>query len=129
MRCNTKYFNKKFCSEISLEELIPKINSLRDEVSDRAILRAIHFFEENKRVKKQIHALNKNDFKEFLRLVNESGNSSYKYLQNIYSPHHVEDQDVSLALALSDIFIKEKGKGACRGSRRRICGDNTSILT
>jgi galactokinase len=109
-----KYFNKKFCSEISLEQLLHKINSLRDKVSDRAILRAIHFFEENKRVEKQIDALNKNDFKEFLRLVNESGNSSYKYLQNIYSPHNVEEQEVSLALALSDIFIKEKGKGACR---------------
>jgi galactokinase len=109
-----KYFNKKFCSEISLEELLPKINSLRDKVSDRAILRAIHFFEENRRVQKQIDALNKNDFEEFLSLVNESGNSSYKYLQNIYSPHNVEKQEVSLALALSDIFIKEKGKGACR---------------
>jgi len=54
MKQVAKYFNKKFCSEISLEELLPKINSLRDKVSDRAILRAIHFFEENKRVKKQI---------------------------------------------------------------------------
>ena len=78
------------------------------------ILRAIHFLEENKRVENQICALNKNDFEEFLSIVNESGNSSYKYLQNIYSPHNVENQEVSLALAISDIFIKRIGKGACR---------------
>ncbi len=114
MKQVAKYFNKEYCSEISLEELIQKIKSLREKVSDRAILRAIHFFEENKRVDKQINALNKNDFNEFIRLVNESGNSSYKYLQNIYSPRNVEKQNLSLALAMTDIFIKEKGKGACR---------------
>ena len=114
MKQVAKYFNKEYCSEISIEELLSEIKSLRKKVSDRAILRAIHFLEENKRVEKQIDALNKNNFEEFLRLVNESGNSSYKYLQNIYSPHNVEEQEVSLALALSDIFIKEKGRGACR---------------
>jgi len=114
MKQVAKYFNKEYCAEISIEELLPEIKSLKEKVSDRAILRAIHFLEENKRVEKQIDALNKNDFEEFLRYVNESGNSSYKYLQNIYSPNNVEKQEVSLALALSDIFIKEKGRGACR---------------
>ncbi len=114
MKQVAKYFNKEYCSEISIEELLPEIKSLRKKVSDRAILRAIHFLEENKRVDKQIDALNKNDFNEFLKLVNESGNSSYKYLQNIFSPRNIEEQGVSLALALSDIFIKEKGKGVCR---------------
>lgn len=114
MKQVAKYFNKEYCSELSIEELLSEIKSLRKKVSDRAILRSIHFLEENKRVDKQVEALNKNNFNDFLKLVNESGNSSYKYLQNIYSPNNIEEQGVSLALALSDIFIKENGKGACR---------------
>jgi galactokinase len=114
MKRVAKYFNKKYCSEITMEQLFNQIKLLKEVVGDRAVLRAIHFLEENKRVEKQKCALNKNDFEEFLSLVNESGNSSYKYLQNIYSPHNVENQKVSLALAISDIFIKRIGKGACR---------------
>jgi galactokinase len=114
MKRVAKYLNKEYCSEITLEELFDQIKSLREVIGDRAILRAIHFLEENKRVEKLIFALNKNDFEEFLSLVNESGNSSYKYLQNIYTPQNVNEQSVSLALAMSDIFIREKGKGACR---------------
>ena len=114
MKQVAKYFNKGYLSEISLEKLLLEIKPLRKVVSDRAILRSIHFLEENKRVEKQVEALSENNFEEFLSLVNESGNSSYKYLQNIYSPHNFEEQEISIALALSDIFIKEKGKGACR---------------
>jgi len=114
MKSVAKYFNKEYCSEITLEELFDQIKLLREAVGDRAILRAIHFLEENKRVEKQICALKKDNFEEFLILVNESGNSSYKYLQNIYTPQNVNEQSVALALAISDIFIREKGKGACR---------------
>ncbi|MEJ2196345.1 MAG: galactokinase family protein [Ignavibacteriaceae bacterium] len=114
MKQVANYYHKEFCSELSFDEIIQKMKSLRGKVSDRAILRAIHFFQENIRVDKQIDALNRNDFNEFLRLVNESGDSSYKYLQNIYSPQNIEKQNVSLALAMTDVFIKEKGKGACR---------------
>jgi len=114
MKQVANYFNKEYCREISLDELLPEIKSLRKRVGDRAILRAIHFLEENKRVDKQIEALNKNNFKEFLKLINESGNSSFKYLQNIFSPKNIKEQSVSLALALSEMFIKERGEGACR---------------
>jgi len=114
MKQVAKYFKKEFCSEISLEELLSEIKSLRKIINDRAILRAIHFLEENIRVEKQIAALNNNNFEEFLLLVSESGNSSYKYLQNIYSPYNVEKQGVAIALALSDMFIKKNGRGACR---------------
>ena len=114
MKSVAKYFNKEYCSEITLDELFDQIKLLRAVVGDRAILRAIHFLEENTRVEKQICALNKDNFEAFLSLVNESGNSSYKYLQNIYTPQNVNEQNVSLALAISDIFIREKGKGACR---------------
>lgn len=114
MKQVANYFGKNYCSEISLEELLSKIKSLRKQVNDRALLRAIHFLEENKRVDQQKDALKNNNFDKFLQLVNESGNSSYKYLQNIYSPSNIEKQEISLALALSDIFIKQNGKGACR---------------
>ena len=114
MKRVAKFFSKAYCSEITLEELFDQIKILREVVGDRAILRAIHFLEENKRVEKQICALNKDNFEEFLSLVNESGNSSNKYLQNIYTPQNVNEQSVSLALAMSDIFIREMGKGACR---------------
>ena len=114
MKQVANYYHKEFCSELSFDEIIQKMKSLRGKVSDRAILRAIHFLQENIRVDKQIDALNRNDFNEFLRLVNESGDSSYKYLQNIYSPQNIEKQNVSLALAMTDVFIKERGKGACR---------------
>jgi galactokinase len=114
MKQAAKFFNKEYCAEISLKEVIQNIKSLRENVIDRAVLRAIHFLEENKRVDEQVNALNKNDFDKFLTFVNESGNSSYKYLQNIYSPKNVKTQGLSLALALTDLFIKENGKGACR---------------
>lgn len=114
MKQVANYFGKEYCAEISFDELLSKVKSLREELSDRAILRAIHFLEENKRVDQQKDALKKNNFDKFLQLVNESGNSSFKYLQNIYSPKEIERQEVSLALALSDIFIKQNGKGVCR---------------
>ena len=108
------YFSKEFSSEISFDDLVQNMKLLREKVSDRAILRAIHFLEENRRAELQIEMLNKNDFNGFLKLVNKSGDSSYKYLQNVYSTKNTFKQEVSLALALSEIFIKDKGKGACR---------------
>ena len=114
MKQVAQFFNKDYCREISSELLLKNIKGLRKKVSDRSILRAIHFINENERVEKQINALRKNNFDLFLKLVDESGNSSFKYLQNIYSPRKIEKQGVSLALALSDIFIRKHGKGACR---------------
>lgn len=114
MKQVANYFNKEFCSEISFGELISEIKSLRKIVNDRAILRAIHFLNENSRVERQKAALNQNNFEEFLSLVNESGDSSFKYLQNIYSHRNFELQEVSIALSLSELFINEKGVGACR---------------
>jgi galactokinase len=83
MKAVADYFNENFCSEISMDDLLSEIKSLRKRVGDRAVLRAIHFLQENERVEKQTNALLNNKLDEFLSLVNESGNSSYKYLQNI----------------------------------------------
>jgi galactokinase len=114
MKQVARYFNKEYCRDIDLETLLKSIGKLRSKISDRSILRAIHFINENDRVEKQVKALKRKNFELFLRLVNESGNSSFKYLQNIYSPKNVDIQGLSLALALSDVFIKKHSKGACR---------------
>jgi galactokinase len=105
---------KNYCGEINYKEFLFHISLLRNKISDRAILRAYHFIKENERVKSQIAALRKNDFKNFLSLANESGNSSFKYLQNIYSSNDPMYQPVSIALAFTEEFIKQKGEGACR---------------
>ncbi len=85
---------------------------LRRDHGDRAILRAFHFFNEQQRVGEQKSALKSGDFEEFLRLVNASGESSFCYLQNLYSTSNVTEQGLSLAIALTKQFLK--GKGACR---------------
>ncbi len=86
--------------------------NLRKTCGDRAILRAFHIFNENKRVKAQKSALKSGDFDAFFTLVNESGNSSYDYLQNLYSNSNVAEQGLPLALALTKQYLG--GKGACR---------------
>ena len=101
------------CAEITEQEVIENAAKVRKEAGDRAFLRALHFFEENKRVEKQVQALKENRFDEFLSLITESGNSSWKWLQNCYVPGS-EEQGITSALALTELFIKEKGCGACR---------------
>ena len=90
------------------EELITAIPALRARVGDRAILRALHFFEENRRVAAQKQALSNGDLDSFLSLVRESGRSSFCYLQNVYTPKHPTDQGVSLALCLAEIYLRDK---------------------
>lgn len=114
MKKVAEYFGKKYLREVNTSEFMSNIALLRKTLSDRAILRAFHFFTENERVEKQIEALNRKDLNEFLRLVTESGLSSFKYLQNIYSSRNISDQSMSLALALTEDFLKTKGEGACR---------------
>jgi galactokinase len=97
-----------------MKDLLDRIHELRSEAGDRALLRAIHFIGDNERVVKQVQALENNDFNLFLDLVNESGNSSYKRLQNIYSPKNIREQGVALALALTENYLKEINTGACR---------------
>lgn len=105
-------FDKEVLRDIPEEEFFEKIPTVRHKVSDRAILRAIHFYQENKRVQKQAEALKLGDFDAFLQLVKESGRSSWMYLQNITPAGAVEHQDMALALAMCDILLE--GKGAYR---------------
>lgn len=106
------YFGKEVLREVDETEFYANIAVLRHSVSDRAILRAIHFFAENRTALEEAAALKQGDFDAFCRLVKSSGNSSFKFLQNIYSSAHPAEQGVSLGLALSERILGERG--ACR---------------
>lgn len=108
------YFGKNVLAELKLDDIISNIKTLRNQVSDRAILRAIHFFNENKLVEKQVECLEDGNFNEFLNLVSASGNSSWKLLQNCYSVSNITEQGIPLALELTRQFISKTGKGALR---------------
>jgi galactokinase len=108
------YFGKTVLREISLKEILSHLASLRQSVGDRAVLRALHFFEENERVLRQVQALEKGNIDRFLEEIKASGNSSWKWLQNIAAPENPREQGVALGLALTEHFIENWGKGACR---------------
>ncbi len=105
-------FDTEVLREISMEQLIEGIPSIREKVGDRALLRSIHFQADNQRVADQVAALESNDFNDFLTMVIESGYSSYMYNQNIFAVNNIKEQGVSLALALSELVLK--GNGAWR---------------
>ncbi len=102
----------KVLREVTLGQIVDKIPEIRKKTGDRAILRAYHFQGDNQRVADQVAALENNDFGSFLKMVVESGYSSYMYNQNIFDVVHKEEQVVSLALALSEMVLK--GSGAWR---------------
>lgn len=83
MKAIASYFSAEYLREISRADVILNMGILRQKYGDRAVLRALHFFEENERVDKLVHSLRHQHFDDFLSSINESGNSSYKYLQNI----------------------------------------------
>ncbi len=105
-------FGKEHLREVEKKAFYQQLPTLRKTCGDRAVLRAIHFFEENDRVVSQVEALKSGDMDRFLKLVQASGNSSYKYLQNIYVPSNVKEQNMSIALAVSDSILGDNG--VCR---------------
>ena len=90
---------------VSLDDILSNINMLRKNAGDRAVLRAIHFTQETKRAGDEASALQSGDLWEFLKLVKASGDSSFKYLQNVYTNSDIDHQNVSLALAVSDTVL------------------------
>ena len=106
------YFGKEVLSQIPQEEFVAAIPALRKACGDRAVMRALHFYQDNARVPKQVAALRNGDFDAFLRLVTESGHSSYMYLQNVTPAGYTEHQDVAVALGLCEYLLQ--GKGAYR---------------
>ena len=106
------YMGKEVLTEIDEADFYAKIPELRKACGDRAVMRAIHFYQENARVPKQVAALEQGDFETFLKLIKESGYSSYMYLQNVIPAGYKEHQDVAVALAVCEHFLA--GRGAYR---------------
>ena len=105
-------FGKSVLREVDREEFEKNIAVVRDSAGDRAVLRAMHFYNENVRVEKQAEALKKGDFEAFKALVIESGFSSYMYNQNVFTCKAPSNQPVSLALSICQQVLS--GKGAWR---------------
>lgn len=106
------FFGKQYLRQVDEALFYSKINELRRAVGDRAVLRAMHVFEENERVEKEIAALKANDFEGYLAQVRASGRSSWLYLQNVVPAGYTEHQELAFALALADRLLN--GRGACR---------------
>ena len=113
MRAVAKELGGAVLCDVEETDLIQRLAHLRALVGDRALLRALHFFAENRRVDEQVKALSTGDLLRFLSLVTQSGRSSFQYLQNVYAPTHPHQQGISLALCLAERFLCDK-KGACR---------------
>lgn len=108
MKAVAAAFGKETLRALSEKEILSALPVLRGTVGDRAILRALHFFRENDRVEKQTAALQNGDFPAFLSLVLASGNSSFEYLQNVYTVKNTAEQGLSLALCLTDGLLAGK---------------------
>lgn len=112
MKAAAAYFGQEVLRNVEENDLYLHMADMRKELGDRPVLRALHFFEENKRVEKQAKALEDGEFKRFLELIKESGNSSFKYLQNVYTNHDVQNQSMSVGLAVSESVLGDHG--VCR---------------
>ena len=106
------YMGKEVLTQIDEAEFYAKLPELRKACGDRAVMRCIHFYQENARVPQQVAALREGDFEKFLSLVKQSGYSSYMYLQNVIPAGYKAHQDVAVALALCEHYLA--GRGAYR---------------
>ena len=106
------HFGKEVLTQVPEEDFYAAIPVLRQKCGDRAVMRGIHQYGENKRVKQQVQALRNGEFDRFLALVKESGFSSYMYLQNVIPAGYVRHQDMAVALGLCQHYLQ--GRGAFR---------------
>jgi galactokinase len=117
MRDVARYFGKEYLRELDISQVLSAASEIRKSAGDRALLRAIHFFNEDRRAAGMASLLERagEPMREFLDLVNESGESSWELLQNVYSPNDPRAQGLSVALAVSREFFRVHGmKAACR---------------
>ncbi|MDO5416186.1 MAG: galactokinase family protein [Lachnospiraceae bacterium] len=114
MKKVAQYFGKEVLADVEEQAVIDNLKAVREYAGDRSVMRAFHFFEENKKVEAEVAALKEGRFQDFLANITASGNSSWKWLQNCYTNSNYQEQGISVALALTEMFIAEKKKGACR---------------
>lgn len=103
------YFGKEVLRQIPREDFYREIPALRERCGDRAVMRCIHFYDENQRVPSQVEALRAGDFDTYLQLMKQSGYSSYMYLQNVIPAGYKEHQDMAIALALCEQYLQGRG--------------------
>ncbi|MCM1495323.1 MAG: hypothetical protein NC089_05935 [Bacteroides sp.] len=115
MKQAAECFGREYLGQVSREEILSNLNRIRETAGDRAALRALHFIEENNRVRQEVAALEADDFPRFLCTVKASGDSSFKYLQNVYTSHDIQHQNVSIALAVSDTLLGVNGVSRVHG--------------
>lgn len=116
MKLVAKWFGKNVLREVPSKDFFDSMPDLRTDIrNDRAILRAYHFFRENECVDGMLKALSIHDFGRYLELVRESGESSFKFLQNIYSPGCSRGQGISLAYAMCETFLGFDGAYRVQG--------------
>ena len=113
MKAVAGFFGRDVLLGVTVKDLLDNSSKIRCEFGDRAFLRAMHLVRENERVRKEVAALKASDFEGFLKLVQASGDSSYKYLQNVYTSSDITHQNVSVALAVSDAVLGD-GCGVSR---------------
>ena len=112
MKSVAAFFGKEVLSEVEEDTFYSNIAAVREKLGDRAVMRAIHYYTDCRRVDQQVEALEKGDFEKFLSLVNSSGHSSYMYLQNVDTYRDPASQPVAVALAMARYYLK--GRGARR---------------
>lgn len=112
MKKVANYFDKNVLHEVQRDEFYRNLPEIREKLGDRAVLRAIHWFEETERVVTEVEALEIGKFDVFKFLVAESGDSSFEFLQNVYSAKDLSNQAVAIGLAVSKVLLR--GKGVCR---------------
>ncbi len=108
MKAVAAYLGKEVLRDTDEDAVIAAIPALREKLGDRAIMRALHFFNENKRVEAQKNALLSGDIDTFFENVKASGRSSFCYLQNVYTTKNVSEQGLSLALCLAEKLLSNK---------------------
>ena len=112
MKAVCEYFGKAVVTEIPEADFYAAIPALREKCGDRAVMRVIHEYNENRRVPQQVDCLESGDFEGFLRLTKESGFSSWMYLQNVVPAGYVKQQAMAVALGLCEHYLQ--GRGAYR---------------
>ena len=115
MKAVAKELGREVLRGVSETELISEIPVLREKLGDRAVLRAIHFIRENERVNEAKSALIDGRLEDFFKTVNDSGSSSFKYLQNVYTTVNVSEQGISLALSLAQGYLGDDGASRVHG--------------
>ena len=112
LKAVSAHFGKAHLREVPEDAFYAALPALRREAGDRAVLRAVHIYEENRRVTEQVAALRRGDFDRFLELVKASGRSSWMYLQNVVPAGYKANQDLAVSLVLAEKLLD--GRGAFR---------------